>query len=220
MTVSKDELIGALRIRYDHYSAETIFNAARERAQIADKQAYDAGDVRSLRTAIVGLGDRLDKVLAQIDDMIGDAPAASKKEPKAEAKPEPKAEAKPEPKAEAKPEPKADKKEAKADKAEKAAEKSDKAEKIDTVIALKGVDAGEGDQVLVCGGFPELGEWDADKALPMAKSGDEWTATIKVAPDAEIAFKFLRRTADGKTIWEDGENRTAPAKARVEATWR
>ena len=30
----------------------------------------------------------------------------------------------------------------------------------------------------------------------------------------------LRRTADGKTIWEDGDNRTAPAKPRVDATWR
>jgi hypothetical protein len=207
MTVSKDELIGALRMRYDHYSAETIFNAARERAQIADKQAYDAGDVRSLRTAIVGLGDRLDKVLAQIDEMIADAPAAAAPTPaKKEAKPEPKAEAK----AEAKPEPKAD----------KAEKKEAKAEKVDTVIALKGVEVDEGDQVLVCGGFPELGEWDADKALPMAKAGDEWTATIKVVPDAEIAFKFLRRTAEGKTIWEAGENRTAPAKPRVEATWR
>jgi alpha-amylase len=85
---------------------------------------------------------------------------------------------------------------------------------------LTGVKAEDGDQVFVCGGFPELGEWNADKARKMDRKGDEWTTTIKVASGAEIAFKFLRRTADGKTVWEDGENRTAPAKARVESTWR
>lgn len=213
MTVSKDELIEALRLRYDHYSAETILSAARERAQIADKQSYDAGDVRSLRTALTSVGDRLDRVLAQFDSLISDAPAAAPTKKEKEQKAEQKAEPKPEPKAEAKPEPKA---EAKAD-----AKKADaKAEQIETTIVLTGVKAEDGDQVFVCGGFPELGEWNAEKARKMERKGDEWTTTFKVASNAEIAFKFFRRTADGKTVWEAGENRTAPAKARLDATWR
>ena len=205
MTVSKDELIEALRLRYDHYSAENVLSAARERAQIADKQSYDAGDVRSLRTALTSVGDRLDKVLAHIDGLISNAPAAAPAAAAAPAKKEKEA------KAEAK----------KADEPKKTpAEEPKKAEQIETTIVLTGVKAEDGDQVFVCGGFPELGEWDADKARKMDRKGDEWTTTFKVASDAEIAFKFLRRTADGKTVWEDGENRTAPAKARLDATWR
>jgi ribosomal protein L12E/L44/L45/RPP1/RPP2 len=201
MTVSKDELIEALRLRYDHYSAENVLSAARERAQIADKQSYDAGDVRSLRTALTSVGDRLDKVLAHIDSLISNAPAA----PAAAAAPAPAPTKKEKEKEKDKEQPKAEAK---------------KPEQIETTIVLTGVKTEEGDQVFVCGGFPELGEWNADKARKMERKGDEWTTTIKVASDAEIAFKFLRRTADGKTVWEDGENRTAPAKARLDATWR
>jgi ribosomal protein L12E/L44/L45/RPP1/RPP2 len=214
MTVSKDELIDALRLRYDHYSAENVLSAARERAQIADKPSYDAGDVRSLRTALTSVGDRLDKVLAHIDGLISNAPAAAAAAP-APAPAKKDKEQKAEPKAEAKKteEPK------KTDEPKKT-EDAKKPEQIETTIVLSGVKAEDGDQVFVCGGFPELGEWDADKARKMDRKGDEWTTTIKVASDAEIAFKFLRRTADGKTVWEDGENRTAPAKARLDATWR
>jgi ribosomal protein L12E/L44/L45/RPP1/RPP2 len=201
MTVSKDELIEALRLRYDHYSAENVLSAARERAQIADKQSYDAGDVRSLRTALTSVGDRLDKVLAHIDSLISNAPAA----PAAAAAPAPAPTKKEKEKEKDKEQPKAEAK---------------KPEQIETTIVLTGVKTEEGDQVFVCGGFPELGEWNADKARKMERKGDEWTTTLKVASDAEIAFKFLRRTADGKTVWEDGENRTAPAKARLDATWR
>lgn len=204
MTVSKDELIEALRLRYDHYSAENVLIAARERAQIADKPSYDAGDLRSLRTALTSVGDRLDKVLAHLDGLISDAPAAP-----AAAAPAPA------------PAPAPAKDEKKKDK-EKEQPKSEakKADAIETTIVLTGVKAQDGDQVFVCGGLPELGEWNAEKARKMDRKGDEWTTTFKVASGAEIAFKFLRRTADGKTVWEDGENRTAPAKARLEATWR
>jgi len=36
----------------------------------------------------------------------------------------------------------------------------------------------------------------------------------------EIAFKFLRRSADGDVIWEGGENRNLSAEPRIDATWQ
>lgn len=93
---------------------------------------------------------------------------------------------------------------------------------IATTFALTGVDADEDDEVLVCGGDAALGDWDPERARPMAKKGEAWLATVDVTPGAEISFKFLRRTADGEVIWEGGPNRTldGDAKPRIDATWR
>ena len=113
MTFAKDDLIAVLRLRYDYYSASNVFDAARERASVADKAAYEPADVRAIRAELPSVGDRLTAVLERFDEMLGGAPAGKdgggtkkddKKADKAEA---PKAEA---PKAEVK------------------AEKSDKAE--------------------------------------------------------------------------------------------
>src|SRR5207248_2701910 len=52
-----------------------------------------------------------------------------------------------------------------------------------------------------------------------ARSGDAWFATIPIAPDAGIAFKFLRSRSDGTVIWEGGANRTL-ATASIETTWQ
>jgi hypothetical protein len=136
MKLAKDDLIAALRLRYDYYSAQTVFDVARERAGLADQPSYELPHVVAFRGALAAVGDRVDKVQARIDALLegaGVAPAAAaapapaapeapavassgKAETKVEAKAEPeaKAEAKAEPeaKAEAKAESKVEAKEA------------------------------------------------------------------------------------------------------------
>lgn len=250
MKLAKDDLIAALRLRYDYYSAQTMFDVARERAGLADQAGYDAGAITAFRAALDGVGDRLDRVNERIEYLLDPAGAAARsaikdEPPKAEAKPEP-----PEPPvADAKPE-KVDAKAEKSDKSARHAEdvaepvdkpakpeqvdkperpdkaakagknKDDDAKPVETTIALKGITLKDGEEVLVCGGVVELGEWDPEKARPMAKKGDEWVATIHVAPDVAASFKFLRRTASGKLVWEDGDDRDLVAKPRIDAVWR
>ncbi len=132
MTFAKDDLIAVLRLRYDYYSAGNVFDAARERASIADKASYEAADVRAIRAALPSVGDRLTAVLERFDELLGAAPAGKdapkKEEKKADA---PKAEVKAEKsdKTEKAPAPAEDKKADEAPKAEVKAEKSDKTEK-------------------------------------------------------------------------------------------
>lgn len=104
MTFAKDDLIAVLRLRYDYYSAGNVFDAARERASIADKASYEAADVRAIRAALPSVGDRLTAVLERFDELLGAAPAG-------------------------KDAPKKEEKKADAPKAEVKAEKSDKTEK-------------------------------------------------------------------------------------------
>ena len=197
MTFAKDSLIEALRLRYDYYSAASMFDLAREKAGLADKPAYDAAELRAFRNAVSAVGDRVAKVLAEIDSWLDKA----SEEP---TRPEPiptKVEAKkPEPKREAKQEP--------------------KGEPAETTIAVTGVPVEEGEEVLVCGGDENLGDWDPARARPLARKGAVWMTTIKLAPDARVPFKFLKRTAGGEVIWEDGDDRDLVAKQPVEATWR
>jgi hypothetical protein len=218
MTFAKDDLIAALRMRYDYYSAESVFDIARTRAELTDKASYEPAEVRSIREVLPSCGDRLTAVLARFDELLEAAPAGKgdapkKAEPKPEPKPEPaKAEAKPEAKPEPKPEPEPAK-------AEPAKAEPAKTEAVETTIVLTGVTVGDDEQVLISGDG-ELGDWDPARAKPMSRTGDQWLTTVKVAPDADLACKFLRRTADGKVTWEDGDNRTLPAKPRHEVTWR
>ncbi len=77
-----------------------------------------------------------------------------------------------------------------------------------------------GEQVLVCGGLPALGDWDPTNATAMVADGDHWRITLVVPAGADVAFKFLRRAADGTMTWEAGQNRPLVAAPRVDATWR
>src|SRR5205085_12635214 len=122
---------------------------------------------------------------------------------------------KPEPKIDPKPEAK------KADvKPEAKPETKPDAKVVETTIALAGVPAADGEQILVCGASALLGDWNPENAPAMKRDGETWLATVKVPPDIDLAFKFLRRTADGKVIWEGGDDRKLVAKPRIDATWR
>ena len=67
MRIAKHELVAALSLRYDHYSATTMFDAARSQAELADKPDYDAAEIAAFRTALARIGDRLDRVNARLD---------------------------------------------------------------------------------------------------------------------------------------------------------
>jgi hypothetical protein len=75
MTFAKDEVIAALRLRYDHYSAEFVFDLARERAGLPDRHTYEAPELRAWRNGLAAVGDRVGSVLACIDDMLATAVA-------------------------------------------------------------------------------------------------------------------------------------------------
>ena len=231
MTFAKDDLIAALRGRYDYYSAESMFGVARERATLADKPAYDAAEVRALRGVLAGINDRLGGVLAHLDAMLEragttPAPATPPTAPAAPAAPAA---------APAAPAPAATEEAPRSGKKSKGGDdkggdhKADKPDAKpeakpdgggDTTIVLTGVKLVEGDHVLVCGGLPALGDWDPAKAAPMVADGDHWRLAVAVPAGADVAYKFLRRGADGTVTWEAGENRPLVAAPRVDATWR
>ena len=226
MTFAKEDLIEALRRRYDYYSAASVFEIARQRAGLDDKTAFDTSELRAFRSALEAVGDRVTTVLAQLDGWL-DGPAPAPPAPAAPTAVAPE-------KTPARVEKAVEKAAERADKSDRVErpEKSDKVDKTDkkgkaksggapveTTIVVTGVPAKEGEQVLVCGEGEDLGDWEPELARPMSKKGDEWSTTLKLAADAELSFKFLRRTAAGEVIWEDGEDRHVMAKPRVEAKW-
>lgn len=79
MKLAKDDLIAALRLRYDYYSAQTVFDVARERAGLADQPSYELPHVVAFRSALATVGDRVEKVQARLDALLegsGSTPAA------------------------------------------------------------------------------------------------------------------------------------------------
>jgi hypothetical protein len=78
MSISKDIIVDALRIRYDSYSAETVFELACQRAQLEGKTTFDGKELAAFRSALEKVGDRVGGVLARLDDLGGGAPAPAK----------------------------------------------------------------------------------------------------------------------------------------------
>jgi hypothetical protein len=238
MKVAKTDLVRALQLRYDHYSARGVFESACAKAGLDDEQShFDRAQIAAFRTALARVGDRLQRVDERLDDLLGEgAPAQAPQAtalPTEPAKPEreperaaqapqattapPPAEAKP---AEAKAERKLEAKKAEAKPAEPKPKADAKPEPKTTRIVLKDFDLAKGEQLLVCGDLPALGNWDPERARPMAKDGDVYATTIELSNGDAGAFKFLRRTADGTFKWEGGENRDLEPVAKIEASWQ
>ncbi len=225
MPIDKDAVLAALRRRYDYYSTQTMFDLARDRAGLADKPAFDAAELRAFRAALVLVGDRIDAVLAQLDELAGTAPAAvpaATTPPVVVAAPvaQPAIAAAPIAQAaEAAPpvEPTAVTAPAAVTAPPATATASPAAE---TTIVLTGLELGEDEQVMMCGELPVFGDWDPERARPMARKGDQWLATIELAPKVELSFKFLRRDAAGTVTWETGDNRKVIGAERLDASWR
>lgn len=230
MKLAQDDLLAALRLRYDHYSARSTFDNALARAGLPDQPTYDVAQVAAFRAALARVGDRLGPVEAALDRLLGAAPAsqATPAEPSPPPEPAPPVTSAP---VESAPEPVAEKKPAKKPKADKG-EKTDKHAKLDkadlavggapveTRIALTGVKLEPGEQLLVCGDIPELGAWEAAQACPMVAEGDAFVATIRLVPGTTSAFKLLCKAPDGKLEWETGDNRELVAGERIVTTWR
>ena len=68
--VEKDDLIAALRLRYDFYSAQTIFDAALARAELRDQDLYSEVELSAFREALSRVGDRLSAVDERIESLI------------------------------------------------------------------------------------------------------------------------------------------------------
>lgn len=213
MRIAKDELVAALNLRYDHYSATTIFEAARTRADLADKSDYDGAELAAFRAALARVGDRLEKVNERLDALTGTSPQPAPASPSVEAAPEATPEATVEAKPEAKPEPE----EPKSDPPSKKKKKATAGDAAPTLVSLRGLELAAGDELLMCGDF--VG-WDVEQARPLTRAGDRWQAALELDPGTEVAFKFLRRSASGDVAWEPGENRTVVGGAKLDATWR
>lgn len=72
--IARDDIIAALRLRYDFYSAENVLVLALARAGLADAPTFDARAFASLRDALARVADRAGVVLAQLDTLEAAAP--------------------------------------------------------------------------------------------------------------------------------------------------
>jgi len=79
-------------------------------------------------------------------------------------------------------------------------------------------DVAEGEQIYITGDHSALGTWDPNKAVQMSEGTDnEWSATIIVSAGDNIAYKFIKKKADGYSSWETFEgNRTLFVPANSE----
>ena len=66
-----------------------------------------------------------------------------------------------------------------------------------------------GQNVFVVGDRPELGAWDATKAVALSPSSyPTWSAALKLPRNASVRFKFIRKDGAGNVSWEGGGDRS------------
>ncbi|KAI9511955.1 glycoside hydrolase family 13 protein [Russula earlei] len=71
-----------------------------------------------------------------------------------------------------------------------------------------------GENILVVGSLPELGNWDPSNAIPLDPAHfPVWGATVYLPPSTKFEYKFIRKEPNGKIVWESGASRedTTPA---------
>jgi 4-alpha-glucanotransferase len=80
-----------------------------------------------------------------------------------------------------------------------------------------------GQEILVCGSSPELGNWDTERALHLRYTSEgvwEGSAYIK----KEFEYKYLLKDINGHVVWEWGPNRkafdTKMESLIIDDTWR
>ena len=71
MKLARHDLVAALSLRYDHYSSQSLFEAACKRANLDDQESYTAAEVAAFRAALAKLGDRLQRVDDRLDSLLG-----------------------------------------------------------------------------------------------------------------------------------------------------
>ncbi|QJC54500.1 hypothetical protein HGI30_20160 [Paenibacillus albicereus] len=72
-----------------------------------------------------------------------------------------------------------------------------------------------GQNVFIAGSIPELGSWDAAKAVGPGSSAayPTWTVTARLPVGASIQFKAIKKDGAGAAVWESGANRTYTVSA-------
>lgn len=82
-----------------------------------------------------------------------------------------------------------------------------------------------GQNVFVVGDVAALGGWDPAKAVPLSSATyPVWRASVTLTPGSTVAYKYVRKEANGSVTWETGADRTVtvPASGTLTLTesWR
>jgi hypothetical protein len=83
-----------------------------------------------------------------------------------------------------------------------------------------------GQNVYVVGDAPELGAWNAQRAMKLAPTAyPTWSGSVMLGQNRSVQFKFIKMDSGGNVTWESGANRTytTPASANGLASggaWR
>lgn len=82
-----------------------------------------------------------------------------------------------------------------------------------------------GQNIFVVGDVAALGGWDPAKAVPLSSASyPVWRASVALTPGSTVAYKYLRKEANGAVTWESGANRsvTVPSGGTLTLTesWR
>lgn len=231
--IAQEQLIEALRLRYDYYSARTMFELGCKEAGLAEAQpAYAADQVRALSLALGKIGDRVGGVLAQLEALIdASSPAGPEVAPAGAGGKGGTTPATPTPT----PSPGGPSGPIKATLDSAAAEifappdarpkgraKRASAAPVGgrTLLVVRDAPSDPELELLVCGDVPALGAWDAAAAVPLSRGEDGWQVELELPAGAEVQFKLLLRRAGAEAVWERGDNRTAIAEPRVECSWQ
>jgi len=82
-----------------------------------------------------------------------------------------------------------------------------------------------GENIFVVGSVRELGHWDPSNAIPLDPVHyPVWGATVYLPPNTVFQYKFIRKKANGKIVWESNPNRKDETPASgvqsIMTTWR
>ena len=75
--IPRDNVLSALKRRYDHQSAEVVLKREVEEAKLNDKEQYTTEELRSIGQGLQKVGDRLDSVLGELMALTERKPGAS-----------------------------------------------------------------------------------------------------------------------------------------------
>ena len=89
-------------------------------------------------------------------------------------------------------------------------------------VRLEGISLVKGDEIVLVGAGPELGNWDPSSGLLTARDGAAFVASASLPAGHVMEYKFVVRRADGQVTWEDRPNRyllVNPEVTVVTASW-
>lgn len=65
-----------------------------------------------------------------------------------------------------------------------------------------------GENIYIVGNIPELGSWDAARAVQMSSAAyPVWSVTQQLPVPTAVEYKYIRKDAGGAVTWEGGSNR-------------